>query len=183
MKAKKRKIIGLLACLAILVLLCSRCGDADNGQDESPLAVPTTSEPQFESPIVPTATPWPSCLTLIEPVGNTVCGYIVSSSHGVPIAGRPVFLARARFTSDNSAVFAELKREVAPRAILDENGMFYMVDVQSDLYFLMMDDYPQPVMLKERDNPMNDLIVDWRESGGAVDLGIITSYVYITPEP
>jgi hypothetical protein len=41
------------------------------------------------------------------------------------------------------------------------------------LYFLMMDAYPKAVMLHEPAHPENDLIVDWRKSGGVVDLGVI----------
>jgi hypothetical protein len=107
----------------------------------------------------------------------------VVTTGGVPITKRPVFLARALFLSDNSAVFASLQRETAPQGVLDENGLFYVTNVEPELYFVMIDDYPQPMMLKEPDNPMDDLIVDWRESGGEVDLGIITSHVYVTPVP
>jgi hypothetical protein len=46
--------------------------------------------------------------------------------------------------------------------------------VPSDLYFLMMDAYPKPIMLQEPAHPANDLIVDWRKTGGAVDLGVIS---------
>jgi hypothetical protein len=61
--------------------------------------------------------------------------------------------------------------------------MFYVVDVPSNLYFLMISDYPQPVMLHEPDNPENDLMVDWREKEGAFDLGVIPSQVFASPEP
>ena len=168
-------------CLGILVL-CSGCGTEDGEQTELPLEAPTF-ESSFESPIVPTTTPLPSCLTLIEPVGNTVCGYVVNRSSGAPIVGRPVFLAEALFSSDNSMVFAALDQESAPKGIIDENGMFYVVDVPSNLYFLMVGDYPQPVMLHEPDNPTNDLIVDWREAEGTVDLGVIPTHIFIPQEP
>lgn len=55
----------------------------------------------------------------------------------------------------------------------DENGMFWVTDVPPNMYFLMLGEYPQPLMLKELDNPENDLFVDWREEGGIVDVGII----------
>lgn len=177
----KGKVIGWLVCLAVLVL-CSGCGTEGSGQSESPLDVPTFESP-VESPVVPTATPWPSCLTLIEPVGNTVCGYVVSQIESAPVVGRPVFLAKALFSSDNSMVLAALNQDTAPKGISDENGMFYVIDVPSNLYFLMIGDYPQPVMLHEPDNPTNDLIVDWRETEGVVDLGIIPTHVIVPQEP
>ncbi len=175
---KSYKTIGWLVCLGVLVL-CNGCGAESNRQDEPPLEA-TTFESPFESPIVPTATPRSSCLTLIEPVGNTVCGYIVNKSEGTPIVGRPVFLAEALFSSDNSVVFAALDQETAPKGITDENGMFYVVDAPSNLYFLMVGNYPQPVMLHEPDNQTNDLIVDWRETEGVIDLGIIPTHI-VTP--
>lgn len=76
-------------------------------------------------------------------------------------------------------VLAALNQEVAPKGISDGNGMFYIVDVPSNLYFLMIDDYPQPVMLHEPDKPTNDLMVDWRETEGAVDVGIIPTHLII----
>lgn len=186
----KRKLMVLLLGVGLL-LACVGCGAESSGPDESPVAEVVESgeagdvvfESPFESPIVPTATPRPSCLTVIEPVGNTVCGYVVSESNGAPVAGRPVFLAKGLFSSDNSVVFAALDQEAAPQGVTDENGMFYVVDVPSDLYFLMIGDYPQPVMLHEPDNPADDLIVDWREAGGAVDLGIIPTDIIVPQEP
>ena len=166
----KDKIASLLACLGIL-LLCSGCS-VEKPKIESPLKTPV-----FESPIVPTTTARPSCLTLIKPKGNTACGYIVGPN-GSPIVDRPIFLAQGKFTSDNSAVFAALDKSTAPKGVTDKNGMFYVVDMPSDLYFLMMDTYPAPLMLHEPANPANDLIVDWRKSGGAVDLGVIPTQVY-----
>jgi hypothetical protein len=120
---------------------------------------------------------------LIEPVGNTVCGYVVSQIESAPVVGRPVFLAKALFSSDNSMVLAALNQDTAPKGISDENGMFCVIDVPSNLYFLMIGDYPQPVMLHEPDNPTNDLIVDWRETEGVVDLGIIPTHVIVPQEP
>ena len=177
----KGKLIVLLACLGTL-LLCNGC-DTESSRPDEPTPEAPAFESPFESPIKPTATPRPSCLTLIEPVGNTVCGYVVSQSTGAPIAGRPVFLAEGLFASDNSVVLAALDQENAPRGIADESGMFYVVDVPPNLYFLMIGDYPQPVMLHEPDNPADDLIVDWREAGGAVDLGIIPTNIFVPEEP
>jgi hypothetical protein len=191
------KIIGLLGCLGMILFCCVGCGSESRVTEtprstatpqptatlsQSPLVVPVAADSPVSTPLSPAPTPRPSCLTQIEPVGNTVCGYVVTAG-GVPIVGRPVFLARALFLSDNSAVFATLDRQNAPQGVLDENGLFYMTGVRSDLYFVMIDDYPQPMMLKEPDNPRDDLIVDWRESGGEVDLGTITSNVYVTPVP
>ena len=181
---KKTKIIGLIMCLYMLVLY-SGCSGQGSDQSKSPLTASVAESP-IEIPTLAFSTPTlrPSCLTLIEPEGNTVCGYVISDrNNSAPITNRPVFLARARFLSDGSAVFAELDRSTAPQGILDENGMFYVKNVRPDLYFLMLDDYPQPVILKEPDNPTNDIIVDWRESGGSVDLEVITSYIYVTPVP
>ena len=101
----------------------------------------------------------------------------------MPIARRPVFLAEGLFASDNSVVLAALDQEAAPQGTTDENGMFYVVDVPPNLYFLMVGDYPQPVMLHEPDNPTNDLFVDWRESEGAVDLGVIPTHILVPQEP
>ena len=92
-------------------------------------------------------------------------------------------MAEGLFSSDNSVAFAALDQEAAPQGITDENGMFYVVDVPSNLYFLMIGDYPQPAMLHELDNPANDLIVDWREVEGGVDLGIIPTNILIPQEP
>jgi hypothetical protein len=177
----KGRLTVLLVWLGVL-LLCNGCDTQSSMQNES---LPNTVEFEspFESPIVPTATPWPSCLTLIEPVGNTVCGYMVSQSSGAPIVGRPVFVAEGLFSSDNSVAFAALDQETAPQGITDENGMFFVADLPSNLYFLMIGDYPQPAMLHEPDNPANDLIVDWREVEGEVDLGIIPTNILIPQEP
>lgn len=186
----KSTVIRLLVCLGML-LFWTGCSTENGRRDESQSGETsfespsdeTSFESPFESPIAPTATPRPSCLTLIEPVGNTVCGYVVSQSSGMPIARRPVFLAEGLFASDNSVVLAALDQETAPQGVTDENGMFYVVDVPSNLYFLMVGDYPQPVMLHEPDNPINDLFVDWRDSEGAVDLGVIPTHILVSQEP
>jgi hypothetical protein len=99
---------------------------------------------------------------------------MVRQADGQPVADRPVFLAEGLTTSDNSAVFAALDQNSAPQGITDANGMFFIVDVPANLYFVMIGDYPQPLMIKEPDNPANDLYVDWREEGGIVDLGVLT---------
>jgi hypothetical protein len=106
-------------------------------------------------------------------VANTVCGYITSQIDGKPVAGRPVFLAEARFSADNSIVLAALDQDSAPQGVTDEHGLFFVTDVPPNMYFLMIGNYPQPRMLKEPDNPNNDLYIDWREESGAVDLGLI----------
>ncbi len=168
----KDRIIGLFLCLGIL-LLCGGCGFVPKPQVESPLNTPV-----FTSPLLPTATAHPSCLTLIEPKSNTVCGYIVGLD-GVPIADRPIFMAHGLFASDNSVVFAALDQSTAPKGITDKNGLFYITDIPSDLYFLMIDNYPQPVMLHEPANQENDLMVDWRNSGGEIDLGVISTDVLV----
>ena len=156
----------------VVLLLAAGCGtDVDQGTS-SP-----TPESAFESPldppVPPTSTPVASCLELIEPVGNTVCGIITSQIDGQPVSGRPVFLAEGLTTTDNSAVFAALDQNSAPQGITDENGMFSIIDAPANLYFVMIGDYPQPLMLKEPAKPSNDLFVDWREEGGSVDLGIL----------
>jgi hypothetical protein len=179
----------LLACLVVLLLLVG-CG-ADDGENrpeatpepgstapfESPLQpTPTESLSQSaptDSPSQPTATPVASCLAEIEPVGNTICGYIISRIDGKPVAGRPVFLAEALFSADNSVVLSALHQETAPQGVTDEQGMFYVTDVPANMYFLMIDDYPQPIMLKEVEDPDDDLYVDWREQGGVVDVGVL----------
>jgi len=163
----KGTLVSLLVCLGIL-LSCSGC-NPEKPKLESPLTTPA-----FQSPVAPTAAARQPCLKLIEPKGNTVCGYIVGPD-GVPVVDRPMFLARGIFTSDNKAVFATLDQAAAPKGITDKNGMFYVTDVPSDLYFLMIGNYPAPVILKERANPENDLMIDWRKSGGAQDLGVISA--------
>ncbi|MFX1411328.1 MAG: hypothetical protein ACFFA6_13340 [Promethearchaeota archaeon] len=169
------KIIGLASamCLGLLVLVfvgSSAC--VETSQDT----------PVPGSPTAPTATARPSCLTLIEPVGNTVCGYIFNEHTGKPVVKRPVYLAKALFSSDNSVVLSSLNKNRAPQGVTDKNGMFYVTNVPSDMYFLMLDDYPKPIMMQEPDNPANDLFVDWRESTGPVDLGVIPVRV-VTPDP
>lgn len=163
----KGTLVSLLVCFGIL-LSCSGC-NPEKPKPESPL-----STPAFQSPVAPAAAARQACLKLIEPKGNTVCGYIVGPD-GSPVVNRPIFLAQGIFTSDNKAVFAALDQATAPKGITDKNGMFHVTDVASDLYFLMMDNYPAPVMLKERANPTNDLMIDWRKSGGALDLGVISA--------
>jgi hypothetical protein len=160
-----------LVYLFVLVLLVG-CG-ANGGEDAaSPTPEPVSATP-FDSPLQPTPTPVSSCLELIEPVGNTICGFIISQINGEPVTGRPVYLAEALFSTDNSNIFSALDQSSAPQGVTDESGMFYVTDVPPNMYFLMIDDFPQPIMLKERDIPENDLYVDWREEGGVVDLGII----------
>lgn len=196
-----------LVCLAVLVLLAG-CG-ADVGEGPSPStpsidvtegrgsptpgvdasAGPASPTPAavltspLESPLLPTSAPPSSCLALIEPVGNTVCGRIISQIDGKPVAGRPVYLAEALFSDDGSSVFAALDQESAPQGNTDENGMFYVTDVPPNMYFLMIGEFPQPIMLKEPDNPANDLYLDWREEGGVVDLGIIPAAIASLQEP
>lgn len=177
----KSKVITLLTCLGILAL-CGACSSGGGEQAVSPLSKPTFASPATTA-VATVPASRPSCLTLIEPVGNTVCGYVVYESDNTPVVGRPVFLAEALFGADNSIVFAALDQNTAPKGVTDENGMFYVVDVPSNLYFLMISDYPQPVMLHEPDNPENDLMVDWREKEGAFDLGVIPSQVFASPEP
>jgi hypothetical protein len=142
-------------------------------------------ESPLESPLLPSASPTAveSCLSLIESSGNTVCGFVISQVDGGPVVGRPVFLAEALFSSDGSVVFSALDQNTAPQATTDENGMFSLTDVPSNMYFLMLDEYPQPIMLKEFENSENDLFVDWREDEGAVDLGIILADVPSMPTP
>jgi hypothetical protein len=161
----RNRIISLFVCLGVF-FLCSGCS-AEKPKLESPLGTPA-----FKSPILPTAAARQSCQKLIQPKGNTVCGYI-ASPNGAPIVDRPIFLARGIFASNNSVVVAALDQATAPKGITDKNGMFYLTNVPSDLYFLMMGAYPKPMMLHEPANPANDLIVDWRKSGGVVDLGVI----------
>jgi hypothetical protein len=177
----------LLLGLAVLLLLVG-CGSNDEQTDDITVTVPpldtataTTTMPPvdspLESPLQPTPVPVASCISLIEPSGNTICGYVYSEIDDGPVSGRPVFLAEALTAADGSVTFAALDQDNAPQGITDENGMFYVTDVPSDMYFLMLGEYPQPIMLKERDNPENDIFVDWREEEGAVDLGIITANV------
>jgi hypothetical protein len=156
----------------IVLLIAVGCGT--NANEESTPTPESAFESPLSSPVEPTATPIASCLDLIEPVGNTVCGFMVRQADGQPVADRPVFLAEGLTTSDNSAVFAALDQNSAPQGITDANGMFFIVDVPANLYFVMIGDYPQPLMIKEPDNPANDLYVDWREEGGIVDLGVLT---------
>ncbi|NLE45861.1 MAG: hypothetical protein GX620_14150 [Chloroflexi bacterium] len=183
----------LLACLmAGVALVAVACGP------EEVTATPAVASPDpgtlnsvspLESPIespVPPATgevERPACLTLIQPAGNTVCGYVIRENTGEPVVGRPVYLAEGLFASDNSVVFAALDQQNAPRGVTDEQGMFYVTEVPDNLYFLMIDDYPSPVMLTEPDVPTNDLMVDWRDTGGAVDLGVITTNLLTPDQP
>jgi len=120
-----------------------------------------------------TAVARPSCLSLVKSSGNTVCGYIVNENDGTPVIGRPVFLARALFSADKSMVLASLDQTTAPKGVTDERGMFCVVDVPADMYFLLLGDYPQPILLRDPKNPTYDLTVDWRQSPGAVDVGVI----------
>jgi hypothetical protein len=180
----RSRITGYFVCLAILLIL-GGCGtDADEGSASPGSTVESTT---FVSPLVspsqPTSTPIPSCLDLIEPVGNTICGYIVSQIDGKPAAGRAVFLAEALFSDDGSFVFSALDENSAPQGITDEEGMFFVSDVPPDMYFLMLGDFPRPLMLQEPDSPEDDLYVDWREEGGVVDLGIIPAGVPSLQEP
>lgn len=162
-----------MLCLGIFLLAGS------NGCDGVPTGTPGTPVEPSASPTVITR---PPCLTLIQPAGNTVCGYIINEFSGKPVVGRPVYLAKGLLSSDNSVVLASLDKITAPRGVTDENGMFFVIGVPADLYFLMLDDYPQPMMLREPDNPSNDLIVDWRESSEPIDLGVISARV-LTPDP
>jgi hypothetical protein len=150
---------------------------------ESPLPPESVPTATSESLLPKTSAPGPSCLELIKPSGNTVCGYIVSRIDGNLVAGRPIFLAAAMWSADESVVLAALERETAPQGITDENGMFYVADVPPDMYFLMIDEFPQPLMLKEPGNPNNDLYVDWRTTGGVVDLGVIFADVLSFQSP
>jgi hypothetical protein len=179
------KLIALFICLGML--LYSGCGK-ESGNSESPLpttsifASPTDTD-KSQSPIETTGTARPPCLTQFEPVGNTVCGYVIDKRTGRPVVGRPVFLAEAIFSSDNSIVLAALDKQTAPQGTTDESGMFYITDVPSNLYFLQIDDYPKPVMLHEPDDQTNDLTVDWREKEGAVDLGVIPTSILPPQSP
>ncbi len=118
-----------------------------------------------------------SCLTRITPVGNTVCGYVWDRDRNAPVPNRPVYLADALFSSDGSGgVFAALDVTTAPIAVTDENGMFYFVNVPSQMFFLMVESFPQSLMLHEREIQDNDLFVDFREKTGNVDLGTVIAY-------
>ena len=180
--------VRLFLALAVLGLVATSVGCArqeatpTQSPIQTPVAESTDSATQaFESPLEePTAvseTGRPSCLELIEPEGNTVCGYVVHADTGDPITGRPVFLAEAVFSDDNRIVLAALDRERAPQGTTNENGMFYVKDVPADLYFLQLDEYPKPIMLHDPENPSDDLIVDWRDDGGVVGLGVIPARV------
>jgi hypothetical protein len=100
---------------------------------------------------------------------------------GKPVTGRPVYLAEALFSTDNSVVFSALHQGTAPQGVTDEQGMFYVTDIPANMYFLMLDDYPKPIMLKEAEDPDDDLYVDWREEGGIVDLGVVFVGLVSTP--
>ena len=157
----------------VVLVIATGCGTNQDQDDSSP-----TPESAFESPlsspVPPTATLVASCLDMVEPVGNTVCGIIISQMDGKPVSGRPVYLAEGLTASDNSAVFAALDQNSAPQGTTDENGMFFIIDAPANLYFVMIGDYPQPLMLKEPDDPTDDLYVDWREEGGNLDLGLLS---------
>ena len=183
-----------MVALLVAVLVLGACSVNNNNDDDDTQGVETTSQTQvFESSIDPPAplssqsplevpassTAWPPgpCLSLMEPVGNTVCGYVVNRESNEPVVGRPIFLAEGLFSSDASVVLAALDQQSAPQGVTDENGMFYVIDVPSQLFFLMIGDYPQPLMLQEPDNPTDDIMVDFRTEEGTVDLGIIITHV------
>jgi hypothetical protein len=172
--------------ILIVLLFVAGCGssvDSDGKDVASPtteVAASPTPEPVFdsplESPLLPTPSPVASCLDLIETSGNTICGFVQNQSDGKPIAGRPIYLAEALLSDEGLHVFAALDQESAPQGTTDENGMFFVVDVPPSMYFLMIGEYPRPLMLREPDRPENDLYVDWREEGvmgPEIDLGII----------
>ena len=163
----------LLFASIVILVIAAGCG-TNQDQDMGSPTPESAFESPLSSPVPPTVTPIVSCLDIIEPVGNTVCGIIVSQIDGQPISGRPVYLAEGLTTSDNSAVFAALDQNNAPQGITDENGMFSIIDAPANLYFVMLGDYPQPLMVKEPDDPTDDLYVDWREEGGSLDLGILS---------
>jgi len=154
-------VICLVMFLLILVFVWNR-------PSESPPSAPGSGSPAVSATVTR-----PSCLAFVKAVGNTVCGYIANETDGTPIVGRPVFLAKALFSADKSMVLASLDQNAAPKGITDETGMFCVVDVPTDMYFLLLGDYPQPIMLRDPKNPAYDLTVDWRQSKGAVDVGVI----------
>jgi hypothetical protein len=176
----KKKIVGLglVVCLGTLIVVSVLVLVWKIARDGSPPSVSVTG-----SSATPTTVARPSCLTLSKPVGNTVCGYIINETDGAPVVGRPVFLAKALFSSDKSLVLASLDQFAAPKGITNENGMFCVVDVPTDMYFLLLGDYPQPIMLRDPKNPAHDLTVDWRQSKGTVDVGVIPVQLVISVLP
>jgi len=173
----------------VAMLLLGACAANDDSQSVEPTSqiqvlqspVDPSSPSPSHSPLAVSTSPtvWPpgSCLSLVESVGNTVCGYVVNRESGEPVVGRPIFLAEGLFSSDRSVVLAALDQQSAPRGVTDESGMFYVSDVPSQLFFLMIGDYPQPLMLQEPGSPTNDLMVDFRTEPGEFDLGVITTHI------
>jgi hypothetical protein len=137
---------------------------------------PTVSPLTTNSPLTQPEAPEVSCLKKITPSGNTICGYLWDRDRNVPVANRLVFLADALATENKAAYFAALDRTVSPKSLTDANGMFYFTDMPTNMYFLMVDDYPQALMIHELKIQTNDLFVDFNQTPGAIDLGRVIAY-------